>query len=401
MAKMTCGPLLCVMVLLLLSACSPAAPPTAPPPTETAEPTIPAVGLAPQAIEDPALPSPVPAIHTSLWWDVGIGERDMQLVADLPGFNWVKQKFAWRDIETLEKGAYDWWRADLIVENAEAHGLNLVVRLDRQPFWSQADGGELPLENAPPENYQDFGDYCSAVAERYRGRIAAYQVWNEPNLAREWGGSPPDPVAYTELLRVCSEGIRQGDPNALIISAGLAPTGSGPPLAMPDDMYLTAMYEAGAANYFDILGVNAPGYGAPPETSPEEVANTPELGGARWTSFRRVEDMRRIMVAQGDEARQMAILEMGWTTDPVNPEYAWFAVTEEQQADYLVRAYEYAYENWRPWMTLMTTIFLPDPNWTPEDEEYWWGIVFPGVPEPVFRPAYDALKQVPDWHGQE
>ena len=36
------------------------------------------------------------------------------------------------------------------------------------------------------------GDFVYAVADRYKGRIRAYEVWNEPNLAREWGGRLPD-----------------------------------------------------------------------------------------------------------------------------------------------------------------------------------------------------------------
>jgi hypothetical protein len=53
------------------------------------------------------------------------------------GFNWVKQKFAWRDIEGIEKGQFDWYRSDYIVDQVEKAGLNLLVRLDRQPFWSE------------------------------------------------------------------------------------------------------------------------------------------------------------------------------------------------------------------------------------------------------------------------
>ena len=59
-----------------------------------------------------------------------------------------------------------------------------------------------------------WGDYCGAIATRYAGRIAAYQIWNEPNLAREWGGHSPSAGEYVELLRVCSEAIRAADPQA-------------------------------------------------------------------------------------------------------------------------------------------------------------------------------------------
>jgi hypothetical protein len=347
----------------------------------------------PEQVEVPVkqhFASPAYGMHTNMWWKPDLIEEDLALVKEME-FGWVKQKFPWREIEGIEKGQYDWYRPDRIVEAVEADGLNLLVRLDRQPFWSEPEDN-LWHENQAPGNLNDFGDFCGAVAERYRGRIAAYQIWNEPNLGREWGELPPDPAHYTELLKVCYTAIKKADPQAIVVSAGLAPTGTKSDQAMPDTDFLQGMYDAGAAAYFDVLGVNAPGYKAPPELPPEE-AEQAEYGGGRWFAFRHVEDIRDIMVANGDAEKQIAILEMGWTLDQVNPDYAWFAVDESTQADYLVRAYQYAAEHWQPWIGLMTTIYIPDYNWTAEEnEQWWWSIVLPdGTP----REAFNALRDMP------
>jgi hypothetical protein len=155
------------------------------------------------------------------------------------------------------------------------------------------------------------------------------------------------------------------------------------------------MYEAGAAPYFDVLGVHAPGYMNPPERSPDDTEADPDLQ-VRWITFRHVEDIRALMIRNGDDDKQIAITEMGWTTDHINPAYSWYAVTEAQQADYLVRAYQYARQNWSPWIGPMVTIYIADPSWTPAQEEYWWSItrpVRPGDP-PVVLPAYEALQQM-------
>lgn len=333
-----------------------------------------------------AFASPAYGIHTSLWWEVGDGEiNDIRLVEEM-GFSWVKQAFTWRDIETIEKGKFDWWRPDRIVEEAEKASLNLLVRLDRQPFWAQADPSQ-PLENSPPANYDDYGDFCFAVADRYRGRIAAYQVWNEPNLDREWGGRPPSPAEYTELLKTCSLRIREADPNALVLSAGLAPTGTHNEQVIPDELFLRGMYEAGANEYFDVLGLHASGFAYAPDRDPDEIAELHD--GHRFFSFRHVEDMRRIMLEYGDGSTQVALLEMGWTTDTrPDSSYTWHAVDEQTQADYLVQAYAYAAEHWQPWMGLMTTLYIADISWTPDNEQWWWSIV---LPDDSKRPAYDAL----------
>lgn len=324
-----------------------------------------------------------------LWWREETTDRDLQLIADA-GFSWVKQHVGWRDIEGIQKGSYDWYATDRIVGKAEAHGLDVLFRLDRQPLWAMEIEEETRV--GPVENPQDFGDFCHAIAARYRGRVRAYQVWNEPNLAREWQHHPPDPSGYVDLLRACYVGVKTADPEAFVISAGLSPTGSNPPDAMPDIDYLIAMYEAGAAPYFDLLGAHAPGFLYPPEISPDEVSE--KHNGHRFFCFRHVEDIREVMVRYGDEDKQIAILEMGWTTDRVHPDYAWFAVTEEEKADYLVRAFRYAEENWSPWVSLMTVISIADPRWTEAEEQYWWAITEPDWPETRVRPAYEALKEM-------
>jgi hypothetical protein len=101
------------------------------------------------------------------------------------------------------------------------------------------------------------------------------------------------------------------------------------------------------------------------------------------------------MEKYGDTAKQVAILEFGWTTDPIHPEYAWHAVTEQQQADYLVRAYQYAYDHWSPWISIMSALTLADPAWTEADEQYWWAVSYPDWPENKLRPAYAALQAMP------
>jgi hypothetical protein len=317
--------------------------------------------------------------------------RDLELIHDA-GFTWVKQHVGWRDVEGFAKGSHlNWSLTDRIVEDAEQIGLNVLFRLDLEPVWAIAARDDN-TGNGPPENPQDFGDFCHLLADRYRGRVHAYQVWNEPNLAREWGGHPPNPAEYVELLKACYIGVKTADPDALIVSAGLSPTGNGPPAAMPDLDYLIGMYKAGAAPYFDLLGVHAPGFDYPPEVSPAEVAT--ERDGHRFWCFRHVEDLRDIMVRYGDEDKQIAVLEMGWTVDPIHPDYAWYAVTEEQQADYLVRAFQYAKENWSPWIGPMIVHSIANPEWTEEDEQYWWAITEPGWPDARIRPAYEALREM-------
>ena len=330
------------------------------------------------------------------WWKPDVADRDMGLVRDA-GFGWIKANFGWRDIEGAGKGHLDWTVPDRIVEQAQAYGLQMVVRIDHQPVWAGT------AQNGPPENYADYGDFLDALAARYKGRIQAYEIWNEPNLAREWGDRPPNAAEYVELLKLAYRRIKAADPEAIVISAGLAPTTRWDDVAVPDTVYLQQMYDAGAAPFFDALGVHGAGFKVPPETDPALVATDPALNNSDPSSaefkriycFRHIEDMRQVMVENGDAAKQVAVLELGWTSDPrPDSTYHWYAVSEDEKADYLVRAYLYARENWQPWIGLMSLIYITDHHWTPEHEQYWWAITGPGYPAAQLRPAYFRLKEM-------
>ncbi|MCB0201824.1 MAG: beta-galactosidase [Anaerolineae bacterium] len=310
-----------------------------------------------------------------LWWRGEIADRDLTLMKN-SGFQWVKQWFAWDDIEAAGKGQYDWSIPDRIVQQTEEHGLKLLVRVDREPAWA----------GPPPQNTQHLVDFLNALATRYKGRIDAIQIWNEPNLAREWGNQPPNPAQYAQMLRASYQAIKSADPNMIVITAGMAPTGTCCDVAMPDDRFYREMYQAMGGNsdgYFDMLGVHGAGFAAPPEISPDETAaNKPLYGGERFFAFRHIEDIRQIMVENGDADKRVVVLEFGWTTDdrPESPYYwhgAGAGIDEATKADYLRRAYEYAKNNWQPWIGLMSLIYMPDIDWTPNDEQYYWSIMAP------------------------
>lgn len=372
---------------LVIPGCSPSSVPTPVPPNQTPQPTVTAV---PTVQPGPVarMNTPEYGVHTFLWWNGEHRARDAQMVKDA-GLTWVKELFPWRSIEGAGKGILDWSVADQVVQTLNDRGLKTIARVDFQPAWARADGAN----NGPPDNYRDYGDFLYAMASRYRGRIQAYEIWNEPNLAREWGDRPPNAAEYVALLRVAYRRIKEADPNAMVISAGLAPTGTGLPHAIPDVQYLRQMYQAGAKNYFDVLGAHAPGYKAAPETSPSEVQNNRALGGRRFFCFRRVEDLRQVMVENGDAGKQMAVLEFGWTSDPrPGSPYNWHSVSEETKADYIVRAFQWARDHWSPWMGAMTVLSITDTAWTEDDEQYWWAIT---NPDGTTRPAYDALRSAP------
>lgn len=315
-------------------------------------------------------------------------DRDAQLMVGA-GLNWLRLDIPWRSIEASCKNCFDWTALDQAVATASSYGLRVMARIDHPPAWSRA----VFAENGPPDDLFDYADFVQAVARRYRagsprGTIQAIQVWNEPNLNREWGGeliNRRQAVQYMSMLRQTYTLVKEVDPSKIIVSAGLSPTGTNDGTAQPDDVYLTWLYENDLQEYADVIGAHAPGYGSAPEAEP---GSNPAFAHPSFY-FRRVEQLRNIMVLNGDSAKQMWINEFGWTSDPINPDRTFYAVSEDQKADYIVRAFQYARQNWSPWIGVMFVWNMPDPTWTPaSNEQYWWGITEPdGTP----RPAYNAI----------
>ena len=137
-----------------------------------------------------------------------------------------------------------------------------------------------------------------------------------------------------------------------------------------------------------------------PGTDPNVVANDPALNNndpsppdmKRIYAFRHVEDVRQIMVQNNDANKHVVVLEFGWSVDPrPDSPYFWHAVTEQQQAEYILQAYSYAQENWQPWIGVMSLIYLANVDWTDADEQTYWSITHPDYPEFKARPAYWAL----------
>jgi hypothetical protein len=389
------------VALVACTSGAPAAKPTAQRTPREAKPTaVPTLAVAApivRRVDDGKVASPAPTAHVFLWGNPETTDRDLRLAKE-GGFTWVKQRFEWRYIEKEADDAFEWAEPDRVVDAINRSGLGIVARLDNQPDWARADG--IFPASGPPDDLDDWKDFVADVAQRYKGKVQAYEIWNEPNLAREWGGARPDPRAYTEMLRVSYQAIKKADPQALVISAGLSPTTEVSDLARSDTVFLREMYQAGAGQYFDVLGVHAAGYKAHPEADPAEVAREPALTNSdpsaeelrRAYSFRHVEDMRRIMLEAGDWDKQVAIMEMGWTSDPrPDSPYHWHSVPEEQKAEYLVRAFRYAQQQWTPWVAQMTVLYIPDPRWTAGEEQYHWSIT---NPDGTARPAYQALQGV-------
>jgi hypothetical protein len=244
-----------------------------------------------------------------------------------------------------------------------------------------------------PDNWEAFrSSVRQRAAELGALGVDAIEVHNEPNLANEWPHAP-NAWEYTQMLRVAYTQIKAVDPNIIVVSGGLAPTiTTSDRQAISDIDFAAEMLDNGAAQWFDAFGYHPYGYNQPPEAEPSYDTLT----------FRRVELIRKLFEDRGIYDKQIWMTEFGWLRDPgedgvqcsdSDPNFAgfaWLRVSAQTQADYTVRAFDWADRHW-PWAGPM---FLWNLNWslydygiTPPCSHMRWFSVLrgDGSPLPVFR----------------
>ena len=338
------GPLL---IALLASACVPAANASAPPSGEeavkpgvttttaprtsttpstpsTTAPTTPTT-TAPPTTAPPAA-SPLPGFGTQFhatWSDYTDAQRALVLDRlQAAGAKWVRIDVGWRTLEPDTSGGIASWYLRLIdysVDQARSRGINVILTVLDTPAW--ASGSSDP--SVPPRNPADYGRIMGWLAGHLRGKVAAYEIWNEPDLSGFWSGTP---AQYVGLLKAAYPAVKGADSAAKVL---------GGATSYNDDDYLSAVYAAGGKGYFDVWSTHP--YMGPANAAPE----TPDDGN-EWI-LDHVKAVRALMVAKGDGSKPIWFTEFGWSnhaTAAGAPTWK-YGVTSAQQADFLVRSIKF------------------------------------------------------------
>jgi hypothetical protein len=238
-----------------------------------------------------------------------------------------------------------------------------------------------------------------AMAARYQGKVQAYQIWNEQNLAVENGGRVANADDYVEILAAAYTQIKANDPNAIVVSGGASATETNDPDIAISDVDFTRQMLNNPQFRADVIGVHAGGHLNPPDTMwPDNPGPGPGWQDSREFYFRRVEDIYQVMVESGWADRKVWITEFGWATANNTPGYEYGnQISFEQQAEWIVRAFQigrYEYE----WVSAM---FLWNLNfsipWTnlegnPLHEQASFSVLNPDWSP---RPAWHAIQAMP------
>ena len=196
--------------------------------------------------------------HGGAVWPPTDGEGQ---VATLNGIRLWDDGVEWSAINTAS-GIYDWSQMDSWISKAQAQQMDVLYTIGNTPEFAGTIPAGSPCGTAGPYSCSSpkdinadgtgadayFSAFITALVTRYKGEIAFYELWNEPDCTCFWSGT------NAQLVRMGQDAaaiIRSIDPNAKILS----PSAHGPTMATWFDGYVAA---GGAAN-FDIVNAHLRG----------------------------------------------------------------------------------------------------------------------------------------------
>ena len=231
------------------------------------------------------------------------------------GMSWLKiqARFDWRSPPDISGE----------INRAHSSGFKILV-------------GTVGRANELGQGGRSFVEGYTDWLARIAGQGAdAIEVWNEPNLDREWPRGKISGADYADMLRLAYTKIKRVNPNVLVISAAPAPTGVSdiPDRVMPDNTWLRQMVEAGGLDYLDCVGAHYNEGIIPPgqqSGDPRDTYYTRYFYGM-LTGY--------ISITR----RPICFTELGYVSSegypPLSSSFAWAAnVTVAQQAAWLAEA---------------------------------------------------------------
>ncbi|MDX2075066.1 MAG: hypothetical protein SFZ02_01435 [bacterium] len=379
--------------------------PTLPVPTAI----IPTITTTPSPTNTQSGPTatPIPLLDASriglqLYSNVGQAEWEGYVQqAERTGVQWIKIQVNWAFLQPESANVFN-DQMQLFERQVETASrppnMRVLLSIAKAPSWART----VNNEDGPPNNPQDLADFITFMLTKTKigGAIDAIEIWNEPNLIREWRGTLPfSGAGYMQLFAPSYNAIRAYSPTIQIITAGLAPTGQIGSDTVDDRTFLQQMYAAGLANYgADVfVGAHPYGWGNPPDARCCDAI--PDRGwddNPKFFFIENIESVYGIMQASGHNTK-MWITEFGWATWeglPTEAPELWMTYnTARDQLNYTIRAFQIGQElPYVEGMILWNLNFANMFRVEQRDEVAGYSLINPAL-LPIERPLYRALIQ--------
>jgi hypothetical protein len=147
---------------------------------------------------------------------------------------------------------------DRLMSDAAAAGIGVIAMVESTPCWASSAPaslqracmpGQSSKANAwPPTDPADYAAFVAYLAQRYGTRLAAIEVWNEPDQAnQDYFAGPEKPQRYATILKAAYPAIKQANPNVPVLAGSIVGA---------NGVFLRDLYAAGIKGYYDGLAVH-------------------------------------------------------------------------------------------------------------------------------------------------
>ena len=330
----------------------------------------------------------------------------MDAIRNQLGLDWVKVQVEWPLVEP-DPGVYQWFFYDGVVAEANRQGLNLMFSVVGAPAWTRSAG----TENGPPDDFNLYANFLRELLNHYPNQVHAIEVWNEQNIDREWATAQGlSPVVYVDFLQRAYEAVKAVNPDIIVISGALAPSGVHDLVTSYDDfIYLDEALAAGMLNYADCVGVHHNGYNIGPDVAWDQAGSSPKAATATFRgpfdnphhswSFKTTVETYAQKVQALDPNKKLCVTEFGWGSSEgydSYPEGFGFVNDNslEEQSQYIVQAYQQMQASGTVWLAFQFNFDFGNKGNGPTDDPVPYSIVdVNGVPRPAFG-AIAAMEKV-------
>jgi len=230
--------------------------------------------------------------------------RDLKMIADA-GFKFIRMDLVWSRIEQT-KGVYDFKGSgyDSLTLGCEKLGIRVLYIFDYSNKLYESDRSVRTEAGR-----KAFADFAEAAAKRYAGKGILWEIWNEANIKQFWSPQP-SVDDYCKLVEASASRIQEADPSGQVVAGATS--------QIPLDWF-EGCFKNGLLNWIDVISVH-PYRSQPPETVIQDYAKF------------------RVLIARyAPSSKQIPVISGEWGYSNINWDKS--PLTEQQQADYLVRMF--------------------------------------------------------------
>lgn len=217
------------------------------------------------------------------------------------GVTWIRWDFDWSEIQPNSKSTYRWTSSDLVAEIAKKNNIKSLGIITYTPRWARQRTCRNS-DKCKPTDPIIFGNFAGIVADRYKSYgINHWEIWNEPNSINFFRPIP-NVSSYSAMLKSAYSAIKESNPDAVVLTGGLAPTLNVGSNISPIS-FINILYEKGVNDYFDAIALHPYSFPVDPSYS------------ASWNGWQQLNQIRQIMTENGENDKFVWITEFGSPTN--------------------------------------------------------------------------------------